>query len=566
MTARILLVFAVLAIVIVISLVGRNLYLRSLRLRRRLQMSNIFTNITHELLTPLTVISASVDKLRDEAPNHGHDYDLMQLNIQRMVRLLQQILETSKSEAGQLKLVVAQGDVMRYIRETAECLEPLLAQKKQHFTISCYPESMMGWIDTDKLDKIIYNLLSNAAKYSHEDGEVTLKVQTNTTFDHIRIEVSDTGDGIPPEKMKNLFHRFHDGEYRKHRTIGTGLGLYLTHDLVYLHHGTIRCESEVGKGTTFTVELPINKESFAPDQIDETRTIDFNIPKNAIIDVQALTPDVYIEENDPQDHPDEDIYRLLIVEDNAELLMLMRQLLKSSYCVYAAKNGREALDIIHQKELDLIISDVMMPEMDGYELTKAVKSDPNYSHLPIILLTAKTQEEDEQEALLLGADEYLTKPFRLKDLKLRIDNIIENRKRIQAEYHQESADDARRIVTAPNTLDEEFLSRVLECIYSHLDDDTYDREALAADMGASPSTIYNKLRSITGLNVSGLIRDVRLKEAHRLAQTDPTLRVSDLAYKVGFRDPRYFSTCFKKQFGVQPKEFMESLYQVKSEE
>ena len=566
MTARILLVFAVLAIVIVISLVGRNLYLRSLRLRRRLQMSNIFTNITHELLTPLTVISASVDKLRDEAPNHGHDYDLMQLNIQRMVRLLQQILETSKSEAGQLKLVVAQGDVMRYIRETAECLEPLLAQKKQHFTISCYPESMMGWIDTDKLDKIIYNLLSNAAKYSHEDGEVTLKVQTNTTFDHIRIEVSDTGDGIPPEKMKNLFHRFHDGEYRKHRTIGTGLGLYLTHDLVYLHHGTIRCESEVGKGTTFTVELPINKESFAPDQIDETRTIDFNIPKNAIIDVQALTPDVYVEENDPQDHPDEDIYRLLVVEDNAELLMLMRQLLKSSYCVYAAKNGREALNIIHQKELDLIISDVMMPEMDGYELTKAVKSDPNYSHLPIILLTAKTQEEDEQEALLLGADEYLTKPFRLKDLKLRIDNIIENRKRIQAEYHQETADDARRIVTAPNTLDEEFLSRVLECIYSHLDDDTYDREALAADMGASPSTIYNKLRSITGLNVSGLIRDVRLKEAHRLAQTDPTLRVSDLAYKVGFRDPRYFSTCFKKQFGVQPKEFMESLYQVKSEE
>ena len=566
MTARILLVFAVLAIVIVISLVGRNLYLRSLRLRRRLQMSNIFTNITHELLTPLTVISASVDKLRDEAPNHGHDYDLMQLNIQRMVRLLQQILETSKSEAGQLKLVVAQGDVMRYIRETAECLEPLLAQKKQHFTISCYPESMMGWIDTDKLDKIIYNLLSNAAKYSHEDGEVTLKVQTNTTFDHIRIEVSDTGDGIPPEKMKNLFHRFHDGEYRKHRTIGTGLGLYLTHDLVYLHHGTIRCESEVGKGTTFTVELPINKESFAPDQIDETRTIDFNIPKNAIIDVQALTPDVYIEENDPQDHPDEDIYRLLIVEDNAELLMLMRQLLKSSYCVYAAKNGREALNIIHQKELDLIISDVMMPEMDGYELTKAVKSDPNYSHLPIILLTAKTQEEDEQEALLLGADEYLTKPFRLKDLKLRIDNIIENRKRIQAEYHQETADDARRIVTAPNTLDEEFLSRVLECIYSHLDDDTYDRDALASDMGASPSTIYNKLRSITGLNVSGFIRDIRMKEAHRLAQTDPTLRVSDLAYKVGFRDPRYFSTCFKKQFGVQPKEFMESLYQVKSEE
>ena len=564
MTARILLVFAVLAIIIVISFVGRNLYLRSLRLRRRLQMSNIFTNITHELLTPLTVISASVDKLRDEVPQHGHDYDLMQLNIQRMVRLLQQILETSKSEAGQLKLVVAQGDVMRYIRETAECLEPLLVHKRQHFTISCNPESMMGWIDTDKLDKIIYNLLSNAAKYSHEDGEVTLKVQMNKTFDHIRIEVSDTGDGIPPEKMKHLFQRFHDGEYRKHQTIGTGLGLYLTHDLVYLHHGTIRCESEVGKGTTFIVELPIKKEAFEHDQIDETRTIDFNIPKNTIIDVQALTIDVNAEESDPQDHPDDDVYRLLVVEDNVELLMLMRQLLKSSYRVYAAKNGREALEIIHQKDLDLIISDVMMPDMDGYELTKAVKGDPNYSHLPIILLTAKTQEEDEQEALLLGADEYLTKPFRLKDLKLRIDNIIENRKRSQREYHQETADEARRIIVAPKSTDEEFLSRVLGCVYSHLDDDTYDREALAADMGASSSTIYNKLRSITGLNVSGFIRDVRLKEAHRLAQSDPTLRISDLAYKVGFRDPRYFSTCFKKQFGIQPKEFMESLYQTKN--
>ena len=564
MTARILLVFAVLAIIIVISFVGRNLYLRSLRLRRRLQMSNIFTNITHELLTPLTVISASVDKLRDEVPQHGHDYDLMQLNIQRMVRLLQQILETSKSEAGQLKLVVAQGDVMRYIRETAECLEPLLVHKRQHFTISCNPESMMGWIDTDKLDKIIYNLLSNAAKYSHEDGEVTLKVQMNKTFDHIRIEVSDTGDGIPPEKMKHLFQRFHDGEYRKHQTIGTGLGLYLTHDLVYLHHGTIRCESEVGKGTTFIVELPIKKEAFEHDQIDETRTIDFNIPKNTIIDVQALTIDVNAEENDPQDHPDDDVYRLLVVEDNVELLMLMRQLLKSSYRVYAAKNGREALEIIHQKDLDLIISDVMMPDMDGYELTKAVKGDPNYSHLPIILLTAKTQEEDEQEALLIGADEYLTKPFRLSDLKLRIDNIIENRKRIQHEYHQETADEARRIIVAPKSTDEEFLSRVLGCVYSHLDDDTYDREALAADMGASSSTIYNKLRSITGLNVSGFIRDVRLKEAHRLAQSNPTIRISDLAYKVGFRDPRYFSTCFKKQFGIQPKEFMESLYQTKN--
>ena len=565
MSARLLLVIACLVIVVVFSIVGRNLYLRSLQLRRRLQMSDIFTNITHELLTPLTVISASVDKLRDEEPKFAHDYDLMQLNIHRMVRLLQQILETSKSEAGQLKLLVSQGDVMRYIHETAKCLEPLLMRNRQQFTISCHPESMMGWIDTDKLDKIIYNLLSNAAKYSNEGGEVALKVQTNKTYDHIRIEVSDTGDGIPPKKMKQLFQRFHDGEYRKHRTIGTGLGLALTHDLVTLHNGTIRCQSEVGKGTTFTVELPINKEAFLPEQIDEGRTIEFNIPQNAIADFQAVVPDVNADVDSQEEHPDDDVYRLLVVEDNVELLMLMSQLLKSSYRVYTAKNGREALKIIRKKDLDLIISDVMMPEMDGYELTKKVKNDPNYNHLPIILLTAKTQEEDEQEALLIGADEFLTKPFRLRDLKLRIDNIIENRKRIQHDYHQETAEETRQKMVAPKSPDEIFLSKALEFVYAHLEDDDYDRDALAADMGASSSTIYNKLRSITGLNVSGFIRDIRLKEARRMAQADPTLRVSDLAYKVGFRDPRYFSTCFKKQFGMQPKEYMESIYLVNSE-
>jgi len=522
-------------------------------------MSAIYTNITHELLTPLTVISASVDKLRDVAPSHTRDYDLMQLNIQRMVRLLQQILETNKSEAGELKLLVAQGDVMKYIRETAECLEPLLSRKRQKFVVTCVPSSMMGWIDTDKLDKIIYNLLSNAAKYSNEGGEVTIKAQTNKTYDHIRIEVSDTGDGIPPEQMKHLFQRFHDGEYRRHKTLGTGLGLALTHDLVFLHGGTIKCDSEIGKGTTFTVTLPINKESFQPEQIDEKHTIDLSIPKNAIIDVQALVPDVNNDEDNLLEQSDEDIYRLLIVEDNVELLMLMRQLLRPTYRVYVAKNGLEAIEIIRQKDLDLIISDVMMPEMDGYELTAAVKNDPDYNHLPIILLTAKTQEEDEEEALRIGADEFLTKPFRLGDLKLHIDNIIENRKRIQKEYSQESAAETRQKVAAPKTPDEIFLNRALELVIEHLADEEYDREALASDMGASSSTVYNKLRSITGLNVSSFIRDIRLKEARRMAEEDPKLRVSDLAYKVGFRDPRYFSTCFKKQFGVQPKEYMESL-------
>ena len=557
MDYRILLALAILAILAVSFFIGRNEYIRRIRIRERNQINAVFTNITHELLTPLTVISASVDKLRDEEPNYGRDYDLMQLNIQRMVRLLQQILETSKSEAGELKLMVAQGDVMCYIRETAECLEPLLLKRKMKFTVTCQPESMMGWIDTDKLDKIIYNLLSNAAKYSAENGEVSIKVITNYTYDHIRIIVSDTGEGIPPEKLKHLFDRFYVGHYDQQRTIGTGVGLALTRDLVYLHKGTIDCQSELGKGTVFTVTLPIYKEAFKPEQINEQHKIDFNIPKNAIIDFKTIVPDINADSDDEEN--DNDNYKVLVVEDNPELLMLMQQLLKSYYRVYIAHNGAEALKIVHDKEIDLIVSDVMMPEMDGYELTRTIKGDANYNHLPIILLTAKTQEEDEEEGLEAGADEFLTKPFRLKDLKLRIDNIIENRKRMQTEFSQESAEETRQKVAKPLTPDEIFLNRVLEFVHQHLADEDYDRDALAADMGASASTLYNKLRSITGMNVSAFIRDYRMKEARRMAEENPNLRVSDLAYSVGFHDPRYFSTCFKKQFGIQPKEFLDSL-------
>ena len=307
------------------------------------------------------------------------------------------------------------------------------------------------------------------------------------------------------------------------------------------------------------VTIPINKESFAPEQIDEQHSIDLNVPKNAIIDFNATTPDVN-EDTVFETAIDDNKYKLLIVEDNLELLMLMKQILGAYYRVYVAKNGVEALKIVQQKKLDIIISDVMMPEMNGFELTKAIKSDKQYSHLPIILLTAKTSEEEQQEGLLSGADEFLTKPFRLSDLRLRIDNIVENRKRMQALM---STTEAFTETEKAPSAEEKFLNDALKFVYAHLEDEDYDRDALATDMGTSTSTLYNKLRSITGLNVSSFIRDVRMKEASRIAESNPSIRVSDLAYSVGFHDPRYFSTCFKKHFGVQPKEYLERLQQAK---
>ena len=566
----------VIALVIAILIVMR-LNQRNSKLRQKAQMNMMFTSITHELLTPLTILSASIEHLRDVEPKHKLQYALMEINIQRSVRLLQQILETTKAQDGRLKLLVSHGDVMGYIRNTAHSIIPLMAKKHLKFSVKCQPESMMGWIDTDKLDKIIFNLLSNSAKYTTgENGLVELNVKTNDRYDRIFIEIRDNGCGIPESRKKHLFELFYDGEYRRFNTMGTGLGLSLTRELVYLNNGTISYESEEGKGTTFYITLPINKESFDLTQIDEKNKVDINKPMSAVLDLgeedslldndfvltDKISKNVATDTMKPKeiaDSSDEDAYTILVVEDNLELLMLMKQLLSRKYKVETARHGREAVEVIEKTELDLIISDVMMPVMDGYELVKYVKNSVGYRHLPIIMLTAKTQETDKMDALTVGADEYMTKPFKMKELLLRIDNMIANRQRITREFKQQSIEEVKvKNVTMPSP-DNEFLEKAMTCVHNHLDDSDYDRDSFASDMGMSASSLYNKLRAVTGMNATSFIRDIRMKEACRLAKSTPGIRVSDLAYSVGYKDPKYFSTIFKKEFGMQPSEYIESI-------
>lgn len=566
----------VIALVIAILIVMR-LNQRNSKLRQKAQMNMMFTSITHELLTPLTILSASIEHLRDVEPKHKLQYALMEINIQRSVRLLQQVLETTKAQDGRLKLLVSHGDVMGYIRNTAQSIIPLMAKKHLKFSVKCQPESMMGWIDTDKLDKIIFNLLSNSAKYTTgENGLVELNVRTNDRYDRIFIEIRDNGCGIPESRKKHLFELFYDGEYRRFNTMGTGLGLSLTRELVYLNNGTISYESEEGKGTTFYITLPINKESFDLTQIDEKNKVDINKPMSAVLDLgeeesllendfvltDKISKNITSEPMKPKeiaDSSDEDAYTILVVEDNLELLMLMKQLLSRKYKVETARHGREAVEVIEKTELDLIISDVMMPVMDGYELVKYVKNSVGYRHLPIIMLTAKTQETDKMDALTVGADEYMTKPFKMKELLLRIDNMIANRQRITREFKQQSIEEVKvKNVTMPSP-DNEFLEKAMTCVHNHLDDSDYDRDSFASDMGMSASSLYNKLRAVTGMNATSFIRDIRMKEACRLAKSTPGIRVSDLAYSVGYKDPKYFSTIFKKEFGMQPSEYIESI-------
>ena len=335
---------------------GIRWYKNYLKTKNRLAMAVVFTNITHELLTPLTIISASVDELRQKAPQFSANYGLVQNNIQRLTRLLRQILEVRKSQAGQLKLLVARGDLSHFVAYECESIRPMAGAKNGELIVDCPAEGIDAWFDKDKIDKILYNLLSNAVKYNKEGGRITVTLTADRQ--HATLKVSDEGIGISKDKMKHLYTRFLDGDYRRMNTHGTGIGLSLTRTLVVLHHGKIDCQSREGEGTTFTVTLPINKAAYGEEEIDLTAD-------NKAIDSQQtdqMEEQLMIEadnELENEGNKGEKDYSMLIVEDNYELLELMRKLFAQHYHVYTARNGKMALNTIYKRDLDIVITDVM---------------------------------------------------------------------------------------------------------------------------------------------------------------------------------------------------------------
>ena len=508
-----------------------------------------FTNITHELLTPLTIISATVDELKTQAPSHNDLYTVMNSNIQRLIRLLQQILEFRKAETGNLKLRVSPGDLAAFVRTGTESFKPLVKKRKIHFSLLCDPESIVGYFDIDKLDKIMYNLLSNAAKYNKEDGfiQVTLSYDEEDR-EFVLLRVKDNGKGISREKQATLFKRFYEGDYRKFNTIGTGIGLSLTKDLVTLHGGTISVESEVDHGTEFIVRIPIERSYYDEEQIDDEvislrqTAIDYeDTPEDVIAEVQELATKAN---------------SILLVEDNEELLNLMTKLLGREYNVFTAENGKEVIIVLENEDVDLIVSDIMMPEMDGIEFCKYVKGHLEISHIPVILLTAKNKEEDRAEAYEIGADAFISKPFNLTVLHARIRNLLKYKARMAHDFKNQIVFEVKDLNYT--SLDEDFIQRAINCVNNHLEDPNFDQAQFADEMLTSKSTLYKKLKSLAGLNTSSFIRNVRLKAACRIMEEKGiNIRVSELAYAVGFNDPKYFSSCFKKEFGMLPSEYIE---------
>ena len=536
---------------------------RRLALRNRLRLQELetakvqelnhiklqfFTNITHELMTPLTIISAALDELKERLPKFGDLYNTMDVNVQRLIRLLQQILEFRKAESGNLKLRVAKGDLAAFVRREAESFEPLVRKQRINFSVVCEHDVMEGYFDRDKLDKILYNLLSNAAKYNRKDGYIQLSVKYSDTPGFAVISVKDNGEGIPEERLQTLFRRFYDGDYRQFHTIGTGIGLSLTRDLVELHRGSIGVDSEVGKGTRFTVEIPIEKEAYNDEEIiDLTEESD---SKNRIADQPE-------HENlpEPSQQPAADAPCILLAEDNEDLLSVMYRLLSREYRVLTAADGREALDMAANENISLIVSDVVMPVMGGIELTKHIKNEIELCHIPVILLTAKSAEEDRDEGYTAGADAYLTKPFNLSALHARIKSLLKAKERTANDFKKRLAFEIKELDYTDT--DQKFLENAIGCVNRHLDDPEFDVPLFIAEMATSRTTLYKKLKSLTGLNTTAFIRNVRLKAACRIMDENKNIRVSDLAYMVGFNDPKYFSVCFRKEFGMQPSEYME---------
>lgn len=530
-------------------------YRLHLQTRNKLGMATILTNITHELITPLTVISAAIDQMKVKVPQFSDDYQIILNNVNRLSRLFRQILEIQKSQAGQLRLQVTRSDLAVFIRKECDNIAPIAKKKTCNLKVNIPDEALMGWFDTDKVDKILYNLLSNAFKYSVDKGTVGVQLYADKGLATLVVE--DNGIGIPPEKKKRLYNKFLDGDYRLINEQGTGLGLALTYELVKLHHGTIQCDSEEGKGTRFTVTLPIQKKDYTKDEMDFrmlAQSTDSKEIADKTIEVRPIPLVI------PPQPKRKDNFTVLIVEDNTELLQLMQQMLSLNYHILTAHNGAQAWNILQKEKLDLVVSDIMMPKMNGVELLQNIRNNKDYALLPVILLSARTSQQDKNEGLAAGADDFISKPFRMEELDLRIRHLITTRYRIEEKLAEKQSEDINattsRHLSDPSQL---FLDKVRQQVMQHLEDSVYTREQLAEDLMISYSSLYKRLKELTGCTVTEYITHIKLEEAIRLLRQEPTIHINELAMRVGFNTPKYFTRCFKKAYGMLPKQYIDSM-------
>lgn len=545
--------------------------------------STFFANISHEFRTPLTLIISPLEQLLNGTfkGDVRKYYGIMHRNGRRLLQLVNQLLDLSKLESGKMKLETEAGDLTAFVRAIAYSFESLAVRKLVDYRVLTPPTAITGFFDRDKLEKILTNLLSNAFKFTPENGTIELEMKTPESGSSglVEISVTDTGIGIPADQVPYLFDRFYSGSSQTPRktgtaspkgedlpfreggagrhpesireeadyAVGTGIGLALTRELVLLHKGQIQVESEEGRGTCFSFTFFVENLSVNPQSAPSIPPEDKKAPK---LPAEATLLSEKPKMAELLGGSERQV--ILIVEDNPDVRQYIRDQLSETYQVMEAGNGKQGLEMAIEITPDLVVSDIMMPEMDGREFCRLVKSNEKTSHIPVVLLTAKADQADKLEGLSLGADDYLIKPFDTRELQVRVANLIEQRRHLQERYRRSLHAFAPAEVEL-ESIDSAFLQKVREAVETNLEDETFSVVELGAAVNMSRSQLHRKLKALTGYAPNEVIRNMRLERARAMLEKR-TGNASEVAYMTGFNSPAYFAKCFKDYFGISPSE------------
>lgn len=521
------------------------------------QKINFFTYISHDLKTPLTLILSPLQRLYQSATNESEKSKLEVIlrNANRMHYLVDELLTLSKIEMKQMRINVRKGDVFLFIAEVSKIFELYAKDRNIDFSMQLQSnQSFDVWFSPSKLERIIYNLLTNAFKYTRPNGMVllTAKLTADDEFTYLELTVEDSGRGIPANHLKQIFDNYYQVEKTDHYK-GFGIGLSLTKSLVTIHKGTIDVESSEGEGTKFIVKINVSENAYDAEQrLSEGISVeDIQKHNDRMQQTLALLPEYSKQSKESSDNRP----TLLIVEDNEEMNNYLEDIFSSQYRVVKAYNGQEGYKSVFREIPDLIISDVMMPVMNGIEFLNKIKNNLSTSHIPVVLLTAKTDEADFTEGYLHGADAYITKPFNAQNLELLVSNLQKTKKSNIEHFKQE--DELNVSQLASNPRDVKFIENLVKLIHDNLQDEDFGVAEIVSNMGVSRSLLHTKLKSLANASITEFVRSIKMKEARKHLMNG--LNVSEASYSVGMSDPNYFTKCFKKQFNITPTEFINSL-------
>lgn len=530
---------------------------------------NFFTNISHELRTPLTLIISPLEqwiKERKADRKLHHSFVRMYYNANRLLTMINQLLDIRKTESGLMRLKVAEGDLVKFVREVVLSFRGLARQRKIELEFHAAPQNLSVWYDRDQLEKVLFNLLSNAFKFTPEEGTICVDIYEQAKnrqgeVGQVIIRVTDSGKGIPEDQVPYIFDRFYQVErdQDKARHGGTGIGLALAKSIVEQHRGKIWVESHEKAGSTFLVSLPKGDAHFSEAEKISGFQDSENINHYLIADRMEretaeetlLESPLSLEAKTPADASEKP--SLLIVEDNPDIRAYLRENLESDYQISEAADGKEGLEIALNDQPDLILADIAMPVMDGIEMCGKVKTDMRSSHIPVILLTARTSLIFKVDGLETGADDYITKPFNMRLLSIRIRNLIESRRKLKEKFA--SNYDLSPSGVVMSGLDEKFLNQIKLVIEKNIDDSDFSVEQLAAALFMNRMQLYRKLKALTGKSPNKIIRSFRLQRAAQLLETRQ-YNVADVTYMVGYNDLKSFREQFKKEFGQSPSEYV----------